>query len=401
MRRRACLRSATRRTATRKSADALRRALLIAILPALLLLLNAPAACAGWRDHFRDPEDGAFDASAWLLESKGAFPVPFPITEPAIGYGGGLMVAFFQQSLAELAAKQGETGFYRPPNIYAAGGFGTENGTWGALGGGMITFHEDRWRWRGGAAYTNLNLTYYGADDAFAGHGLDYGLTGFAAVNHLLYRLGQTHTWLVACWVFLNIESAFDAANTAIPTLEGERRSSGVGPSIEYDSRDTIFTPGRGWTGSADALFYAPALGGDATFQTYRAHVFAYVPLGTRFVLGTRLDGRSAQGDTPFYMLPFIDMRGIPLQRYQGEHTALVEEELRWNVTRRWALVGFAGAGRAWGSKDDFSAAATRVAGGTGFRYLIARQLRMFTGLDFAWGPDDFAFYIQVGNAWR
>lgn len=38
---------------------------------------------------------------------------------------------------------------------------------------------------------------------------------------------------------------------------------------------------------------------------------------------------------------------------------------------------------------------------GFGFRYLMARALGLYTGLDFAWGPEDFAFYIQVGNAWR
>ena len=373
------------------------RALLLVVPP----LLSAVPCHAGWLDRFKDPTDGAFDMSSYLLESKGAFPVPVFITEPAIGYGGGLVVAFFQQSIAELAAQSEDGRLYRPPNVYAAGGFGTENGTWGAFGGGMVTFHHDRWRWRGGGGYASVNLTYYGSNDAFAGRGLDYGLDGVAAVNHLLYRVGESHWWLAAHWQFLNLESAFDLQNSSIATLEDERRSSGVGPSIEYDSRDTIFTPGRGWTGSADMLFYAPAFGGDATFQTYRAHVFAYMPLGQRFVLGTRLDGRSAHGDTPFYMLPFIDMRGIPLQRYQDEHTALAESELRWNVTPRWALMGFAGAGRVWGSQDDFSAADTRVAGGTGFRYLIARQLKMFTGLDFAWGPDDFAFYIQVGNAWR
>jgi hypothetical protein len=217
---------------------------------------------------------------------QGRVSVPVFITEPAIGYGGGLVVAFFQQSIAELAAQSEDGRLYRPPNVYAAGGFGTENGTWGAFGGGMVTFHHDRWRWRGGGGYASVNLTYYGSNDAFAGRGLDYGLDGVAAVNHLLYRVGESHWWLAAHWQFLNLESAFDLQNTAIATLEDERRSSGVGPSIEYDSRDTIFTPGRGWTGSADMLFYAPAFGGDATFQTYRAHVFAYMPLAIASLSG-------------------------------------------------------------------------------------------------------------------
>ena len=355
---------------------------------------------AGFMDRFRDPQDGAFDMSTYLLESRGAFPVPIIVTEPAVGYGGGLMLAFFQQSLAE-RARQSENGArYRPPNIYAVGGLATENGTWGAAAGGMVSFRDDRWRWRGGGGYAALELTYYGANDAING-GVDYSLDGVGLVNHLLYRLRETRTWFVLRWAFLDLNSTFVPNHEQLSPVESERRSSGVGPSIEYDSRDTIFTPSSGWTGSLDVLFYDPAFGGDESFQTYRAHVFAYTPLFKRFVLGTRLDARTAQGGAPFYMLPYIDLRGISAAHYQEQSTAVAEGELRFNVTPRWALMGFAGVGRAWGSRDDFSDADARVAGGTGFRYLIARQLKMYSGLDFAWGPDDFAFYIQMGNAWR
>jgi outer membrane translocation and assembly module TamA len=103
----------------------------------------------------------------------------------------------------------------------------------------------------------------------------------------------------------------------------------------------------------------------------------------------------------PFYQLPYIEMRGIPAVRYQDENTTVAEAELRWNVTPRWALVGFLGAGRAWGSENGFSDADTRTAGGAGFRYLIARRLGLYVGMDYARGPDDDAIYIQVGGAWR
>jgi hypothetical protein len=36
-----------------------------------------------------------------------------------------------------------------------------------------------------------------------------------------------------------------------------------------------------------------------------------------------------------------------------------------------------------------------------GFRYQIAERLGMWVGLDYAKGPEDGTWYIQVGNAWR
>ena len=163
----------------------------------------------------------------------------------------------------------------------------------------------------------------------------------------------------------------------------------------------TIFTPSRGLFAGVETLFYNPAWGSDTSFETHRAHLYWYTPLGRSVVLGTRLDGRAASGEVPFYQLPYIELRGIPAVRYQDENVAVAEIEGRWNVTSRWALIGFVGAGRAWGRREDFDEAGAEVAKGGGFRYLIARRLKLYAGLDYGWGPDDEAFYIQVGTAWR
>jgi hypothetical protein len=171
--------------------------------------------------------------------------------------------------------------------------------------------------------------------------------------------------------------------------------------SWEYDSRDTIFTPSRGLLAAVETLFYDPSWGSDTRFETYRAHLYWYAPVGRSVVLGTRLDGRTATGTVPFYQLPYIELRGIPAVRYQDENVAVDEVEARWNVTPRWALIGFVGVGRAWGRRDAFDEAGTEAARGAGFRYLVARRLKLYAGVDYGWGPDDEALYIQVGSAWR
>src|SRR4029450_13167271 len=118
-------------------------------------------------------------------------------------------------------------------------------------------------------------------------------------------------------------------------------------------------------------------------------------PIGRSFVLAGRIDGRAANGSVPFYMLPFVDLRGVPVARLQDRRTAVVEAELRWNIDPRWALVGFVGAARAWGTTASFDEGTDSVAKGVGFRYLIARRLGMYVGVDLAWSTQDRAFYIQ------
>lgn len=59
-----------------------------------LVLLLCGAVQAQLPDRFLDPDDGMLDLSKHLLEHKGILPVPIIITEPAVGYGGGLVGVF-------------------------------------------------------------------------------------------------------------------------------------------------------------------------------------------------------------------------------------------------------------------------------------------------------------------
>src|SRR5262245_1703735 len=292
-------------------------------------MLALPGAAAG--GAFVDPEDGAFDVSEWVLDRQGFLLVPIVITEPAVGYGGGATLLFFRESLREAVAHSQHTRA-TPPDIYVAAGAATENGTWLAGGGALLTTDQDRWRFRGVAGRTDLKLTFYEGD-----RGFEFSLDGWASSLQLLRRLGDTNHFLAGRWVYLNYDPRFDTGQDPIlPEERRARRSSGIGPSWEYDSRNTIFTPSRGLLGGVDALFYDPAWGADNTFQTYRTRLFGYLPVGDALVAGGRLDLRFARGDVPFYQLPFIVLRGIPAMRYQGEDVAVAEVELRWSLTPRW-----------------------------------------------------------------
>ena len=71
---------------------------------------------------FRSPDDDWLDVSGFLEEKYGFIPVPFIITEPAVGYGGGTSFMFLSNPLPHA-----EDGLGRP-SITVVGGFGTENG---------------------------------------------------------------------------------------------------------------------------------------------------------------------------------------------------------------------------------------------------------------------------------
>jgi len=374
-------------------------------VPKTLLCLLAALAATPALAQFTDPEDGALDASEFIIDKKGFLPIPLVITEPAVGYGGGLGLMFVRNSLRERVVESRESGHVTPPDVFGVAFAATENGTKFGAAGGMFSFGEhEQWRYRGGIGRADVNLDFYGrgGDLGNGDRSIGFNLDGWAMTHQLLARLGDSADFLGLRWVYLDFDVTFDPTRPppALAPRARSRTSSGAGPTLEHDSRDNIFTPSRGWQGAIDALFYSPELGGDERFQTYRAHAFVFTPVGNALVLGTRLDARAARGEVPFYQLPFIDIRGVPKGRYQDDNAGVAEVELRWNATRRWALVGFLGTGKAWGA-ERFGEANSIVAGGAGVRYLIARRLGIYMGADVARGPEETAFYIQVGSAWR
>ena len=107
-----------------------------------------------------------------------------------------------------------------------------------------------------------------------------------------------------------------------------------------------------------------------------------------------------AGDDAPFFDLASIHLRGIQAGRYVDNTGITTEAELRWDVTRRWTLVGFGGVGLVADEFDELDDADAQCAGGTGFRYMIARKYDLRLGCDVAHGPEDWAFYITVGTGW-
>jgi hypothetical protein len=369
-----------------------------------LLLFALSVALPALGQSFTDPEDGALDMSEFMIDYKGFLPVPLIVTEPAVGYGGGLGLVFVRNSLSERRS-EAKGGHVTPPDVFGAFLIATENGTKVGGAGGMFSFGEqERWRYRGGVGRIDANLDFYGvgSDLGTGDRSIGFNLDGWASSQQVLRRFGDTAHFLALRWVYLDLTVTFDQTRQqpAVALRPKELRSSGIGPSLEHDSRDNIFTPSRGTHAALDALFYSPEIGGDDKFQTYRAHVFNFQPLRGDLVLGSRFDARAARGDVPFYQLPFVDLRGVPKGRYQDQTVSALEAELRWAVTPRWSLVGFLGAGKAWGG-ESFGEANAVVAGGAGLRYLIARRLGIHMGVDIARGPEETAFYIQVGSAWR
>lgn len=380
------------------------------IIVTFFLLVNTVTAHAvSMMDGFTDPEDGMFDVSHWLAEKKGFFPVPIIITEPAIGFGLGAALVFLHDPLAG-RVPDGETydpqskdaeGKLIPPSISALFGMYTENDTWMAGGAHMGVWRNDNIRYTGALATGSINIKFYrnilGNDIA-----INSNIEPDILFQGLKFRLAGSKFFAGASYLLLDTDSEISLSNLD-PSFKNSTRDAAVIFSLDYDSRNTIFTPTDGISSSIEATLFREAVGSDTDFDKYKAKIYYFTPMTENFVLGLRGDVETINGDSgdiPFYMYPYVNLRGIPVMRYQGETVGVAEAELGWNFTSRWTVLGFGGAGRTTGIIDN-DEITTVYSKGLGIRYFVARRFGAHVGFDIAKGPEDTAFYIQFGHAWR
>jgi hypothetical protein len=370
-----------------------------AILAVFLGALLAPPASGGLFSKFDDPEDGRLDLSDYLQSRSGFLLVPIIITEPAVGFGGGLAPIFIKRP-------EGIPEGGRPtPKIYGGAVAGTQNGTWGSLGLYLLPFSGDRYRLTGALGYLSLNLKFYGfgAESVLQEHPVSFTIETGATFQRFQTRIGSSNFYAGLQYIYLRTRSRFDGELPAgIAPRELESDVGGLGGIVEYDTRNNFLSPNRGNYVLGEATAFEPAFGGDASFGKARIQgLFFGRPFG-QWGYGFRVDAKYAWGDMPFYMRPALDMRGLTGGKYLDKIALLAEGEPRFWIDERWMLLAFGGVGRVAPDWNAIGSSESIWAAGLGFRYLLAKKLGLQAGVDFGFGPSgQRAVYIQVGSAWK
>lgn len=182
-----------------------------------------------------------------------------------------------------------------------------------------------------------------------------------------------------------------------------------LGPSIIYDSRDnntyttkgTIFTAqfraikgvlnNNGYNGGLINLEYAK-----------------FLKLNNKFILGINVRSQSLTGGaSPFYLLPQMGsdelMRGYYAGRYRDRNLVAGQAELRYRLSERIGIVGFAGAGEVF--KSSFSVAALKPNLGGGLRYFFDIEKGLALRIDYGIGQKpagetrESGLYVALGQA--
>jgi hypothetical protein len=380
-------------------------ALVAGTLPAVGLAEDAPQQNADASaqeqttgSRFRDPQDGKIDLSRFLAQPRAFLPVPLIVTEPAVGYGGGVAGMFVRPR-----KDAGSEGFARP-NMSVAGGLATENGTWMAFAADSSHWFDERLQTLAAFAAGQLNLDFYGLGDASDSldQAVSYELNFSLALIQGNWKPKAKSPWSVGLrYIYSKVEPKLDD-EALFPGLADRIDVEVSAPAaiLEYDSRNNLFTPTQGVYSESLYLVSREELGASQDFERFQQILMGWIPLGKDWTLGMRGDYQWVSDGTPFFLRPYIKLRGVAAMRYQGDEMASAEVEARWQFRPRWSLVGATGYGTAHTERDRFSSTRDVWSGAVGFRYQLARLFGMHAGLDVGFSNGETAIYLQVGNAW-
>jgi len=375
-------------------------------------LITTLVICAGWSstvfpswftDTLIDPEDGMLDASDYLASAKGFLPVPIIITEPAVGFGLGAAIAYFH---APEKLDPEEHPHVGPPSISVGFGAKTENDTYFYGGAHFGVWKDDHIRYLGALAKMNVNMTYYpeGPLGTLVPQGIGFNVDGNFLLQEMQFRLKESNWWMGGRYIYSNADNTFILNHDLPVDLPEPTFGFSLGAFsllVKYDGRNSIFTPTKGLSAAIEFQNFDDRWGSDFNYDQVSAEVLKYIPFGDYSSLGLRLEAKTVNGNVPFFSYPFVDLRGIPALRYQGQDLVLGEAEYLWGVTPRWTVVFFGGVGHTTPIRNLNGESHTVAAGGVGFRYRLARKLGLQSGIDIARGPEDTSFYITVGSAWN
>lgn len=241
----------------------------------------------------------------------------------------------------------------------------------------------------------------------------------------IYFKSPRLHFGPRATFIMLSAQEEVDSLGNEVtpdPTLDPDGRDEipGLGLIVEYDTRNLINYPTKGWYGQLTGTQYGGFLGGASDFFRVEAdwrgykqisgdtHSLAFYSYGT-FTFGEM--GTEVPIHQDYHIGGTNSVRGWPLGSRSGKNQWLSTAEYWWNISppKQWRvwkvkwsmglqLAAFADVGTAWNNSEEFHSN-WLGGGGLGARLTIAQIGLLRFDLGIGKVHPDFKVYFQLGGS--
>ncbi|WP_456406710.1 BamA/TamA family outer membrane protein [Caldithrix abyssi] len=174
----------------------------------------------------------------------------------------------------------------------------------------------------------------------------------------------------------------------------------GIGPVIEWDSRDNIFYPASGVWLQFNAAFYRKGLASAFRYNSYMVDLRYYFSPAESHIIAVQFLGKSVDGEIPFNKYVLLEsMRGINGSRFRDKKMFLSQIEYRYPLHNRFSGVVFCALGDVVDHWQSDQLKTIKYSFGFGIRYLISPQEKIHLRVDVGvsrWGINP---YFQISEA--
>lgn len=331
---------------------------------------------------------------------RGSFvAVPVPTSSPALGSGATVFGGYIFRLRAEDAVS-------RPSTLGGAAVF-TDNGSRAFVVGADLYFSRDRYHILTGIARGDLNYQFYGTGDVAGDAGISFQVNQQATVffGEMLRRIGWDIFIGPRVWIGSSSLQPEDRVQShpELPQTGVDLAMRSLGFKVERDTTPNRFYPTSGTMAQFNADFFAKALGGTFTFQTYRVKFNAYRSFGSKQVLAYNAYLCGTGGNAPYFGKCIFgiqnELRGYPAGRYIDRMMLATQIEYRRTLWWRFGVVVFAGVGEVAPAVSKFNADNLLGSAGGGIRLTLSRKYHVNVRADIARGKNGHTFSMGLGEA--
>jgi outer membrane translocation and assembly module TamA len=177
------------------------------------------------------------------------------------------------------------------------------------------------------------------------------------------------------------------------------------GGFLEFDYRDTAYTPARGGNYTANYQWFSDRNLGLHDFRRLELEARQYIPyFNDKNVIALRartvLTDAPAGNTVPFYMQPTLgggdSLRGFDEFRFYGDNSLLLTGEHRWKVHSGVEAALFVDAGKVFPRWRQLNFEDLEASAGFGFRFHVRN--RVFVRLDTGFSREGYQIWLRFND---
>jgi outer membrane protein assembly factor BamA len=173
-----------------------------------------------------------------------------------------------------------------------------------------------------------------------------------------------------------------------LPGTHGPFKISGLGLSVNYDSRDHVVNCQNGNYIEFNWTFYDKSIGSDYRYMEYYLDLRHYLQVSQKSILAFQGTYTRISGYAPIQAYPVLGddrLRGFSA-RYMDKNLLTFQAEYRLNLLKKLGIVLFAGLGEVANHFKNFDPSEFKFGAGFGFRYTILPANKLNLRFDLGFG---------------